>query len=50
MPTCERVEDKLETFQRNASAPPAAPTTVVVPPGAGSPGAEASPGDATPQY
>jgi hypothetical protein len=51
MPTCERVEDKLETFQRSAAAPPTAgPPSVVTPPGAGSAGPEASPGDATPQF
>jgi hypothetical protein len=49
MPTCERVEDKLETFQHNAAAP-AAPTPVVVTPGAGSAGSDASSGDNTPQY
>jgi Pilus formation protein N terminal region len=31
MPTCERVEDKLETFQ-HVAAPEPAPTNVVVPP------------------
>jgi hypothetical protein len=50
MPTCERVEDKLETFQRSAAAPPAASPSVVVTPGAGPAGSEASSGDATPQY
>ena len=50
MPTCERVEDKLETFQRNAAAPVATSPTVIIPPGTGSAGSDASPGDATPQY
>ena len=50
MPTCERVEDKLETFQRSAAAPVATSPSVVVPPGAGSAGSDASPGDTTPQY
>lgn len=50
MPTCERVVDKLETFQRNAAAPVATSPSVVIPPGTGSAGSEASPGDATPQY
>jgi Pilus formation protein N terminal region len=42
MPTCERVEDKLETFHRNASAAAAGPPAVVTPPNAGSSGAETS--------
>jgi hypothetical protein len=50
MPTCERVEDKLETFQRSASAPPAAAPAVVVAPGAGPAGSDASQSDNTPQY
>jgi hypothetical protein len=50
MPACERVEDKLETFQRSAQAPAAGPTTVVSVPGAGSPGPEAAPGQGVPQY
>jgi hypothetical protein len=50
MPTCERVEDKLETFQRSAAAPAAAATPVVVTPGAGSAGSDASSGETTPQY
>ena len=45
IPTCERVEDKLETFHRNAAAPAAA-TPVVVTPGAGSAGSDEN----TPQY
>ncbi len=49
MPTCERVEDKLETFQRSAAAPAAA-TPVVVTPGAGSAGSDASSSENTPQY
>ena len=47
MPTCERVEDKLETFQRSAAAP-VAPTTVI-PAGSGSSGSDAS-GQGAPQY
>lgn len=50
MPVCERVEDKLETFQRSTQAPAVASSSVVVPPGAGSASAGASPGDSTPQY
>jgi hypothetical protein len=50
MPACERVEDKLETFQRGAAAPGTTSTSVVIPPGAGSAGSDASPGDSTPQY
>ena len=50
MPTCERVEDKLETFQRSPAAPVATSTPVVVTPGAGSAGSDASSGDNTPQY
>ena len=50
MPTCERVEDKLETFQRSAAAPPAASPAVVVTPGTGSAGSDASQSDNTPQY
>ena len=50
-PTCERVEDKLETFQRSAAVAPAAasPSAVTVP-GPASPGSEASPGQNVPQY
>jgi putative type II/III system pilus formation protein len=47
-PTCERVEDKLETFQRSAAAPALSPT-VVIPPGPGPSGSDASSGN-TPQY
>jgi Pilus formation protein N terminal region len=47
-PTCERVEDKLETFQRSAAAPTLSPT-VVVPQGSGASGSDASSGQ-TPQY
>jgi hypothetical protein len=50
MPTCERVEDKLETFQHNAAAPAAASPSVVTVPGAGSSGSDASPGQNVPQY
>jgi hypothetical protein len=50
MPTCERVEDKLETFQRSPAASVASSTPVVVTPGAGSTGSDASSGDNTPQY
>jgi hypothetical protein len=50
MPACERVEDKLETFQRSAAAPVATSPSVIIPPGTGSAGSDASPGDATPQY
>jgi Pilus formation protein N terminal region len=46
-PACERVEDKLETFQRSAAAP-VAPTTVI-PAGSGSSGSDAS-GQGAPQY
>ncbi len=44
MPTCERVEDKLETFQRS-SIPATAPPTVVTPP----PPSESSPESGTNQ-
>ena len=47
-PTCERVEDKLETFQRSAAAPTLSPT-VVVPQGSGASSSDASSGQ-TPQY
>jgi hypothetical protein len=48
-PACERVEDKLETFQRTP-APTVSPT-VVVPSGPAEPSSsEASPGQAVPQY
>jgi len=50
MPTCERVEDKLETFQRSPTAPVATSPAVAVSPGTGSAGSDASPGDSTPQY
>jgi hypothetical protein len=50
MPTCERVEDKLETFQRSAAAPAAASPSVVTVPAAGSSGSDASPGQNIPQY
>jgi Pilus formation protein N terminal region len=50
MPTCERVEDKLETFQSSAVAPGVTSPSVVTPPSRGSAGSDASPGDATPQY
>jgi Pilus formation protein N terminal region len=50
MPTCERVKDELETFQRSAAAPAAASPAAVSPPPPGSSGADASPGQATPQY
>jgi len=45
MPTCERVEDRLETFQRSAAAPAAGSPAVVTSPGAGSSGADASSAD-----
>ena len=50
MPACERVEDKLETFQRSAAAPAAASPPVVTVPGSGSSGPDASPGQNVPQY
>jgi Pilus formation protein N terminal region len=50
MPTCERVEDKLETFQHSAAAPAVASPSVVTLPGAGSSGFDASPGQNVPQY
>jgi len=51
MPTCERVEDKLETFQRSASPAPVVSPTVVVPSAATEPsGSETSPNQAVPQY
>jgi Pilus formation protein N terminal region len=50
-PTCERVEDKLETFQRSASPAPVGSPTVVVPSAATEPsGSETSPNQAVPQY
>ncbi len=49
-PACERVEDKLETFQRSAAAPTATTTSVVIPAGGASAGSNASSGDAAPQY
>ena len=51
MPACERVQDRLETFQRSAEAPVASsPVVVTTSPGAGSAGADAAPGQGTPQY
>ena len=51
MPTCERVEDKLETFQRSASPAPVVSPAVVVPSAATEPsGSETSPNQAVPQY
>ena len=50
MPACERVEDKLETFQRSAEAPAANSSSVVIAPGAGSAGADAPSGQGVPQY
>src|SRR5215469_3986647 len=50
MPTCERVEDKLETFQRSAAAPAAASPSVVAVPAAGSSSSETSPGQNIPQF
>jgi hypothetical protein len=50
MPTCERVEDKLEAFQRSAAAPVAASQPVVNPPAASSSGSDASSGQNVPQY
>jgi hypothetical protein len=48
MPSCERVEDKLETFQRSAAAPAVGSSVVVAPQqGAGSSGSDAS---SAPQY
>jgi putative type II/III system pilus formation protein len=49
-PACERVEDKLETFQRSAAAPVAAPVSVTIPSGPGSSGSDAAPGQGVPQY
>jgi hypothetical protein len=49
-PACERVEDKLETFQRSAAAPTAVPLSVATPPGPGSSGSDAAPGQGVPQY
>lgn len=47
MPTCERVEDKLETFQRSATAPAPGSPAVVTQPAAGQSGSDAS---SAPQY
>jgi hypothetical protein len=50
-PTCERVEDKLETFQRNASPAPIVSPTVVVPSAPAEPStSETSPSQGVPQY
>jgi hypothetical protein len=46
-PACERVEDKLETFQRSVAAPVVGSPMVVAPPAAGSSGSDAS---SAPQY
>jgi Pilus formation protein N terminal region len=47
MPICERVEDKLETFQRSAEVSPSASTSVVTaPPSTPNP----TPGQDIPQY
>lgn len=50
MPVCERVEDKLETFQRTEQAPTSASPSIVIPPGAESSRSDASPGQNVPQY
>jgi hypothetical protein len=50
MPACERVEDKLETFQRGPAAPAVASPSVITLPGAASSGPDASPGQNVPQY
>jgi hypothetical protein len=50
MPVCERVEDKLETFQRSAEAPAAGSPTVVSVPGASPAATDASSGQGAPQY
>jgi Pilus formation protein N terminal region len=49
MPTCERVEDKLETFQRSAVANAVASPSVATVPAAGSSGSDAAPGN-VPQF
>jgi Pilus formation protein N terminal region len=50
-PACERIEDKLETFQRSAAPAPIASPTVVVPSAPAEPStSEGSPGQAVPQY
>lgn len=49
MPVCERVEDKLETFQRSAEASPSTSTTVVNAPAAPS-SSNGGSGQNVPQY
>lgn len=49
MPACERVEDKLETFQRSAPAP-VATSSAVNPQAPSSSGSDASSGQNVPQY
>jgi hypothetical protein len=50
MPVCERVVDRLETFQRSAEASPSASPSVVTAPTSGSSGATAGPAQEPPQY
>jgi hypothetical protein len=50
MPVCERVEDKLETFQRSAEVFPSASRSVVTVPAGASSGSNAGAGQDIPQY
>jgi hypothetical protein len=50
MPVCERVEDKLETFQRSAEASPTGSASVVNAPPSGSSGTKGASGQGVPQY
>lgn len=50
MPVCERVEDKLETFQRSAEASPTSSVSVVNAPPPGSSGSNGGSGQGVPQY
>jgi hypothetical protein len=50
MPVCERVEDKLETFQRSAEATPSTGGAVVSAPGSASSGSNGGSGQGVPQY
>jgi Pilus formation protein N terminal region len=50
MPVCERVEDRLETFQRSAEASPSGSPPVVTAPGTASSAPNAGAGQDIPQY
>ena len=49
-PTCERVKDELETFQRAAAGPVVSSANVMIPPPSAPSNAEGSPNAGVPQY